>query len=864
MRGLHHGAVTPPSETSPEALLAHATWMRALALGLVSDPHEADDVVQDAALAALLHSPPAGEELRPWLATVMRRLVWRRWRAAMCRADHEADAGRPGDDEADALERIDTQRLLLEAVRGLEEPLRTTVVQRYFEGRTSADIARASGVPAGTVRARLKRALDRLRERLDRETGSRSSWMALVAPLIPREPMSVAAGKGTVAASLLARGVVTMSLVKTALSIAVPVLAALALWTLLRSTPTNDLARIEPAPSVAASDLEVSLAGGPAEHPSRSSAISPEQAEPRSTAATSAEESVSRAGFIDARFLDEFGSPWPDVELLVYLHAQRPRVVAQGLSDRSGFVSVTVELSRFSVQSDGNAAARHELLAQRPGRASHRMGAVIREGDVTHLGDIVLGEGMRVSGRVINERGAAVSDAQVGAVAAGALEGLSAQDLDRIARVGSDAFDFLLAVPSRTDGSFDLTGVTPECSHLWAHAPGLRFGLSEPFEVPPDRSAEGVEITLADFRTEDRISGQVVDPTGAGRRAFLGRTVRAGEQSWHDAITTDDQGRFSFEVEYLDSTYDLDAEDSLREFARVQVLGVRPGDRNVVIAFRRGPPLLLHLRDGQDAPVLDAEIWIGIGGMYSRTPAESPAPGDYVIERPSGTFTLESKAPGFRELHAGRFDQTAPPELDLVLERALAVQGVVLADGAPLPDAIVEVFKYDPDARMTVNGLRCPISYFESGGARTDADGRFELAADVDGSFVVRARHADWVDAEFGPLLTDEVEAEFELELSSGGTIEGFVRVPQGEPAGGRVVAIHRGDGRPRCTRTAENGFYSFEGLMPGDWRVFLLEEELDPHGGSFSSYDGDEPLVWDCRVEIGHTTRYDLDLTQD
>lgn len=46
--------MTHSAETSTEALLAHAGWMRALALGLVRDGHAADDVVQDAAPAAIL------------------------------------------------------------------------------------------------------------------------------------------------------------------------------------------------------------------------------------------------------------------------------------------------------------------------------------------------------------------------------------------------------------------------------------------------------------------------------------------------------------------------------------------------------------------------------------------------------------------------------------------------------------------------------------------------------------------------------------------------------------------------------------------------------------------------------------------
>ena len=86
--------MTPSQESSAERLLAHAGWMRALALGLVRDPHEADDVVQDAALAALLHAPPAEAALRPWLASVVRNFAWRRRRAATRRSEHpRLDAG---------------------------------------------------------------------------------------------------------------------------------------------------------------------------------------------------------------------------------------------------------------------------------------------------------------------------------------------------------------------------------------------------------------------------------------------------------------------------------------------------------------------------------------------------------------------------------------------------------------------------------------------------------------------------------------------------------------------------------------------------------------------------------------------------
>lgn len=65
---------------SPERLFAEARWIRRLARGLVDDDPSADDLVQDAWVAALTHPPrEAGDErsLRAWLATVVRNLAAR-------------------------------------------------------------------------------------------------------------------------------------------------------------------------------------------------------------------------------------------------------------------------------------------------------------------------------------------------------------------------------------------------------------------------------------------------------------------------------------------------------------------------------------------------------------------------------------------------------------------------------------------------------------------------------------------------------------------------------------------------------------------------------------------------------------------
>jgi RNA polymerase sigma factor (sigma-70 family) len=51
----------------------------------------------------------------------------------------------------EVIERVEVRRQVLEAVLGLEEPYRSTLVQRYFEDMSVREIAQAARIPASTV-----------------------------------------------------------------------------------------------------------------------------------------------------------------------------------------------------------------------------------------------------------------------------------------------------------------------------------------------------------------------------------------------------------------------------------------------------------------------------------------------------------------------------------------------------------------------------------------------------------------------------------------------------------------------------------------------------------------------------------------
>jgi hypothetical protein len=116
-----------------------------------------------------------------------------RHRGAGRRRDREQRAEVAGEVRTpdELVDRARAQQRVARGVLELAEPYRSTVLLRYHEGLSGAEIARRQDVPAATVRSRLKTGLDRLRADLDREAaGGRERWMALLAPLAHAEPAS--------------------------------------------------------------------------------------------------------------------------------------------------------------------------------------------------------------------------------------------------------------------------------------------------------------------------------------------------------------------------------------------------------------------------------------------------------------------------------------------------------------------------------------------------------------------------------------------------------------------------------------------------------------------------------------------------
>ncbi|HUR28307.1 MAG TPA: sigma-70 family RNA polymerase sigma factor [Planctomycetota bacterium] len=187
-------------------------WLRALAASLVRDPDEAADLASDVWVQALQRRPDVGESrpLRAWLTVVSRRLAARRRREGGARREREQSAARhEGLPSADrAIERVELQRKLVEAVLSLDEPYRSAVVLRHLEQLSPAEIAQRQGCTSEAARQRIARGLAQLRARLDRDfDGGRAAWHAVLAPFAGQAaPAGGAALAGAAAVSSKAAG----------------------------------------------------------------------------------------------------------------------------------------------------------------------------------------------------------------------------------------------------------------------------------------------------------------------------------------------------------------------------------------------------------------------------------------------------------------------------------------------------------------------------------------------------------------------------------------------------------------------------------------------------------------------------------
>ncbi len=198
-------------------LTAEMAWLRRLARALIRND-DASDLAQDAWLVAAEEQPTDGRPLRPWLSRVVLNLSRMQARARqrrLVREEASASLVEAVPTPDDLVQRVELQRLVAGEVLRLAEPYRSTVLLHYFEELTCAEIARRLDLPEGTVRRRLKVALDELRARLDANDRKPGGLAALVplAGVSAAPPKTASIAVGVIAMKKLVAVIVVLLLI---------------------------------------------------------------------------------------------------------------------------------------------------------------------------------------------------------------------------------------------------------------------------------------------------------------------------------------------------------------------------------------------------------------------------------------------------------------------------------------------------------------------------------------------------------------------------------------------------------------------------------------------------------------------------
>lgn len=872
-----------PGQETVEALLAEAGWVRALSRRLVRDPGGAEDVAQGTLLRGLEAAPRVQDGLRPWLERVARRLARRRLRGELRRADREARAsfersGTTEDDASAAMERFELQRAMTDAIAAMGEPYRSVLVLRFFDGRSTAEIALERGCSPATVRSQIKRGLERLRATLEADLPRRRDQRRLGVDL---SLLAVASGSGGPALSKLAAELLVMKsttkLAAAAAALALAILGFVA-WPLLggRTAPgagdgdrgDADLARVEAA-GRGAGDEELSEVEDGEIREEAEAVVEPEP--PAEPAAADA----PVVSTVVARLLDPRDHTLADATLAAVRPSDRLRGPGTLVdADDDGLAVLEIEDKHMRKY-------RAEVFpmifrAAGPGRATVFHVATPALHGTTDLGVLRLEPGGGLTGLVVGPDGAPVADAIVrwahedeqmggeGPQAVTPLRGPS-EDVPRV------------SVRTGDDGRFTIEGLPVGRSRLWVHGKSTLWTLTAAFPVLAGDVRDVGSLELERVPASSLVCGLVVDPGGSPVSGAKISYESYGSGVEGDVLS-DADGRFEL-VQSGDSTIQMLAVDPSGTFGMSRSASVGGGEE-VTLRLSALKTLSISVVDGDGAAVTNASVSITLlegeslfhgggrpvpGGSWRRVDAR----GQRAVDVPDERFRVTVSADGYLAGRAGPFErETTPAEVVVTLEAEPAVTGRVTAGGRPVPGASVYLAQRADGFLPREAGFTQRHMLRRHEHWTTDEDGRYSATIDPDWEMatVMVIPPAGSEELSNGELqITLDPEGGFEdadVDLVAGASIEGTLVPPPGEMVESMVVAASRGDGFHVWMHPDGEGRFRFDGLTPGDWRV---EGRLRaPAREILSVARGEErEFRWNALVESGGVARVDVDMRQ-
>ena len=479
-------------------------------------------------------------------------------------------------------------------------------------------------------------------------------------------------------------------------------------------------------------------------------------------------------------------------------------------------------------------AGRYVLGRLDPGRPKHLVHVrkegwvltqveVATEPDGVAVQDFTLDRGVRVVGRVVDAKGAAVAGAAL-------YIGFSPHAFDR------------LDAESAADGSFVFPSVQRGSEYLVVQREG--FGpYRQVITMPEDRDLlEGVEVRLEEGHF---VAGRVRDEAGDALEGVW-VSVRYGGEHLEARGETDPTGRFRIEdLPGNDLELSFYAPERALQRVRHVLEAVDRDDLEITMAAAgslagrvidqaTGLPIESfrvrfvepELGPGEERLMGYAATWAREGMLFDG-PDGTWNTGDASDLVPGLVIGIEVRAEGYAPAFAPRVTvelEPDPADFTLRLGPGSVVSGAVVdaLDGAPVVGSTLKLYRADESISFVDSE-----DTYERVLTQTGVGGAFRFDHVAPGAYrilVLASGRPEHVDGPFE--VGTEHRAERVIELSAGASLSGILRDHEGRARAGVTLeltpdwkpdsAVHR----TRRTTTDELGAFRFDGLAPGSIRI--------------------------------------------
>jgi len=836
-----------------QVLLQHGQFVQSLARNLLRDAHLAEDVAQETWSRYVERGPSAPGSLRHWLRTVTRRLASnvRRREASLARRDERAARPEALPAVTEELVQGECLRHVIEAVLALDEPYRTTILARYYQGQDPQQIAAASGTPLATVRSREQRALKQLRERLERELGGGSAWALALGRLLEPGAPAAAVPTGTLAAdwavraAWLAVGVAAVGVTWLALERRTEPRAA---TELAASTPPL-VQPVEPGPAEplatptsATTTARVAAAPEPA----------PVGVGPRSARTGSSGSSGSSAAMqaalaeIRGRFVLPDGAPAVGATVAVHgWGANQERELQYGVPEGWQDPSTTTDADgRFTLGFDPPRAFQFTLDAKLAGHAEASWRWLeILPGAVKDLGEILLPVGGILEGRIVDRAGNEV---------AGAWQ-VYADSLVSANGEGRQKSRVSVAVEPGT-GRFRLVDVWPGPAELkaysrmtnWVRGTRATAVSGETVAVDilytgPDNSRRITVTTASDpFHVMGNPEEGTLRLTGPGIEPRTARLVEGSASTY----SFEDLPPGTYTLEHLDPRYEP-----------WQKQGVAPGTA-VWAELVGSSALALDVRGPDGAALEHYAVRVAFRNVnfwpreFQVHDGQTTLAGGLVRGMFAGDYTVTVLAEGLGSRTAEVAGLTPGETRGLVLmfdaqARCVLAGRVLRSDGTPVPGVevlLLETAQVDDSAASPVLRKNSMVSdpevwRHELAATVSDAAGAFRFELPHPGGYALQSSDGPLTCSSAGFDVAAGATVEgVELVLPRGGSVHGHMSAPAGAacpglrawacPVGATTGPIPFDPDFASAVALGPGGAYELASLPPGTMRLYLLLPE--------------------------------------